>query len=550
MTLHYTLHLKLAVPDFLSEPWHAEFDQAMNSIDQAIFNALIAANTTLWLNSTAYVIGDIVIDPQTGLLYVVSVAHTSAATPTTFAAFVAANPTFYTSFTLALATQAEAEAGIENTKYMSALRVAQAIAAQSPVASIASQAQAEAGTDNLTMMTPLRVAQSIAVRLLANIPGGRLTLTTGTPIMTAGVAAQTGIFYAPDKHSGVPLYDGTKFVNVDIQDELSSISTDTAKSPAAIGASKCNDWFVWTETAVVTISIAAPGVVSYTAHGLQAGAPLKFSTTGLLPTGLLPDTLYYVIAAGLTANAFQLSATKGGAAINTSGTQSGVHSIILNRLTHGPDWTSDSARSAGTALTRVKGIYLNSVALTNGPGASRGTYVGTTRSTAASLFVWTLPGTGAGGVAGNFAVWNMYNRVHTGGVNTDNTGSWSVVSITPRSKNNSSGNSVAFVSGLPEDLASAHNSEGLIINDGSGATVICSFCIDATNLLSTNSMQGVGGASVVSCINNSYVATSLGYHTWNATEAANAATAGITVFGSLVGPPLRNVSTLQFNFPM
>jgi hypothetical protein len=75
----------------------------------------------------------------------------------------------------------------------------------------------------------------------------------------------------------------------------------------------------------VTISIATPGVVSWTAHGLTAGTGVKFSTTGSLPTGITAGTTYYVIAAGLTADSFQISATPGGAAINTTGTQSGTH---------------------------------------------------------------------------------------------------------------------------------------------------------------------------------------------------------------------------------
>ena len=78
-------------------------------------------------------------------------------------------------------------------------------------------------------------------------------------------------------------------------------------------------------SAIVTITIATPGVVTWTAHGLTAGAAVKFTTTGALPTGLIAGTTYYVISAGLTANAFQVSATPGGAAITTSGMQSGVH---------------------------------------------------------------------------------------------------------------------------------------------------------------------------------------------------------------------------------
>lgn len=76
-----------------------------------------------------------------------------------------------------------------------------------------------------------------------------------------------------------------------------------------------------------TVTIASPGVFTKTAHGFQAGALVRFSTTGALPTGLTAGTNYYVIAAGLTANTFQVSTTAGGAAVNTSGTQSGTHSI-------------------------------------------------------------------------------------------------------------------------------------------------------------------------------------------------------------------------------
>jgi len=75
-----------------------------------------------------------------------------------------------------------------------------------------------------------------------------------------------------------------------------------------------------------TVTIATPGVVTLTGHGFIAESQVFFETTGALPTGLLVDTGYWVIATGLTANAFQLSLTQGGAAINTTGTQSGTHS--------------------------------------------------------------------------------------------------------------------------------------------------------------------------------------------------------------------------------
>ena len=76
-----------------------------------------------------------------------------------------------------------------------------------------------------------------------------------------------------------------------------------------------------------TITIATPAVVTQTAHGFVSATPIVFSTTGALPTGITAGTTYFVIATGLTANAFQFSETVGGSAVDTSGTQSGVHTV-------------------------------------------------------------------------------------------------------------------------------------------------------------------------------------------------------------------------------
>ena len=82
-----------------------------------------------------------------------------------------------------------------------------------------------------------------------------------------------------------------------------------------------------------TVTIATPAVFTRVGHGLTVDDVVYFTTTGALPTGLTADTAYYVISAGLTADAFQVSATKGGAAINTSGGQSGTHTLAVDRTT-------------------------------------------------------------------------------------------------------------------------------------------------------------------------------------------------------------------------
>jgi len=77
------------------------------------------------------------------------------------------------------------------------------------------------------------------------------------------------------------------------------------------------------------VTIAAPGVVTCSlTTTLYEGQGVILTTTGALPTGLLPGVTYYV--KNLTALNFNLAATAGGTAITTTGTQSGVHSILPN----------------------------------------------------------------------------------------------------------------------------------------------------------------------------------------------------------------------------
>ena len=77
----------------------------------------------------------------------------------------------------------------------------------------------------------------------------------------------------------------------------------------------------------VTMTIASPGVISLTAHGLLANDQVVFSTTGALPTGLTAGTVYYVKTV-LTSGTFTVSSSAGGSVINTSGSQSGTQTMV------------------------------------------------------------------------------------------------------------------------------------------------------------------------------------------------------------------------------
>jgi microcystin-dependent protein len=76
-----------------------------------------------------------------------------------------------------------------------------------------------------------------------------------------------------------------------------------------------------------TITIATPGVITATGHGLSAGQQVYLTTDGGLPTGLTASTVYFV-ATVLSPNTLTLSTTQGGGEITTSGSQSGTHTLF------------------------------------------------------------------------------------------------------------------------------------------------------------------------------------------------------------------------------
>lgn len=137
------------------------------------------------------------------------------------------------------------------------------------------------------------------------------------------------------------------------------------------------------------------------------------------------------------------------------------------RLGHGPDWTSDIARSAGTALASVNGFWVNSVSITNGPAASRGTYVGTTRSNASSQMDFILGSIAANGGQAWIGIWNCYNRVSIRTLTADSTATWTYASTAFRMSNNSATWRASFVSGLQEDMWKAYFA-GSVFNSTSG----------------------------------------------------------------------------------
>jgi hypothetical protein len=210
------------------------------------------------------------------------------------------------------------------------------------------------------------------------IPMGRLTLTSGLPVLTADVTAATTIYYTPYRGDAIPLFnpDLNYFVGYTFT-ELSQTLADATKAPAATAVSSVYDVF-----------IALDGV----------GNPQMY---------------------------------------------------------RGPAWTNDTTRSAGTALIRRQGFLVNQVAITNGPTANCGLYVGTFRTSATGangqVDMMFQPTAAAGGTANRLFLWNAFNRVRIVANNRDSADSWADTAGTWGYRNGNAASRIDFVTGLVEE---------------------------------------------------------------------------------------------------
>lgn len=125
------------------------------------------------------------------------------------------------------------------------------------------------------------------------------------------------------------------------------------------------------------------------------------------------------------------------------------------RCTRGPAWSSATVRGAPADLGRIGGVWFNNAAITNGPAAGRGTYVGTIRTNASALLDVNFGGLAVGGTAGVINLWNTYNRMPWVANPRDSTDSWAYTTATWRQANASAGMQVSYLAGLQEGLIEA-----------------------------------------------------------------------------------------------
>lgn len=144
------------------------------------------------------------------------------------------------------------------------------------------------------------------------------------------------------------------------------------------------NWGTGVKVGDVTTDFATDDKIGLTAHGLTNNDSVHFTSTGTLPAGLNINTQYFVINA--TANDFEVSLTKGGAAVNITDDGTGTHSVydvfvlpdLRGRLPLGKD------DMGGTPANRVTDTQADNLGQASGAEtvAGDGTIGGTAITTA------------------------------------------------------------------------------------------------------------------------------------------------------------------------
>jgi hypothetical protein len=250
------------------------------------------------------------------------------------------------------------------------------------------------------------ITRADALALLAGLsppPQGRLTLTSGTPVLTSNVLAAPTIFYTPSIGNLCPVWNGSTFAPVAFT-EVSQTLSDATKSPAAAVVGQVYDLFAWLDGATFRVTRGPAW------------------------------------AAGATAG---------------------------NNTTRG-------AGAGSTALSRVAGIFVNQFAITNGPAAGYGTYLGTIATdNGGATITFDAVSSAAGGGLCSVNLWNAYNPAAVAVFLQDTTATHTYSSSSIRPFNASTQNAIYFVRGLNTDGVDARLKTRLTLTTASngGAAV-------------------------------------------------------------------------------
>lgn len=264
------------------------------------------------------------------------------------------------------------------------------------------------GTNTITAIGAVGMSAYVAGQRFSFIAAGNNTGAVTININSAGaksivkngsVALQSG-----DMASGAAyeiVYDGTNF---------QLINPKSSTSVSSVSGGSTGIFMASTTAVTATISSGTPAVftVASSVDVPANGTQITLNTTGVLPTGLSQNVIYYVINASTTT--FNVSLTSGGSAVNTTAAGSGTHSFELLSTTGSIEMAGIvNLANGGTGLAS---ITPNAVMVGNGTGALQLVRPDANNNVLTSTAGSTI-------TAGSFVTGVQYTIISTGGGSTN-----------------------------------------------------------------------------------------------------------------------------------
>lgn len=350
----------------------------------------------------------------------------------------------------------------------------------------------------------------------------RLTLISGTPVTTVDVTGAATLYCCPYKGTRLSLYISGVWQTRSSAQFSFSLSGLITNQPYDIFAYDNTgvptlESLGWANS-VVTMTLASPGVIAWTAHGNSVGDRVFLSTTGALYTGLTAGKIYVVNtvpdADHMTLKSFAE------VVVNTSGTQSGVHTMY-----------SQSRRA--TAL-----VYQDGVLVKSGDATRR--YLGSFIATSATT---TEDSGNQAAASPKRYLWNYYNRIARSLVRKDPALSWIYNNTANRQGNANTANQLEVFIGVGEDVLPVDFAQSQSNSTASFSGPTGGIGINSTTILGQDvSSRGAGSAGGLAVLTASYRhIPPIGATSFMWIESSSTATATNTFYGSnLANPELQS----------
>ena len=305
------------------------------------------------------------------------------------------------------------------------------------------------------------------------IPGGRLSLTSGTSVTTSDVTGATTVYYVIHGHQFISLWDTT------LKTWFSYPFTPNL--PLAVGTTttlRPHDVFAYIATKTMTgATNATPIEITCTGHGYSTGDCIMISG---VKGNYSANGFRKITSTG--ANTFTITDLDGNSVAGNGTYSSGgtAYKVTLEHLV----WTNDTTRA--TALTTQNGVFVKT-------GALDRRYLGTFRTTST---------TQTADAFNTRYLWNLYNQVPRPLLRQETTDTWTYATTSWRAANNdATNNAVRAVTGIQgQNFASIHVNSRLIAEQseaGGNGIGLNSSTVNSAQLFDDTTMSiGAGTVSI------------------------------------------------------